>query len=313
MVQQLKFSPFPGLGSPHLQMIVSAFCFKGEPPFSKEFRIELEDGDILSCQLSMQENLTEGAPTVIFVHGLGGSHASSYLIRLSRKFYFEGYRVLRINLRGCGSGSGLAKKPYNAGTSHDVLKAIKKINLLYPFSPISLVGFSLGGNLVLKLAGELGDRAEHLIDKVIAICPTIDLYKSVKLIEKPSNWIYHHYYLSNLLSQGVQWAHQISIKSIYEFDDKITAPNWGFKDAMDYYRQSSAKYFIPEIRIPTRILFAEDDPFIDTLTMNQILSPPSVSVYHTQKGGHMGFIGKDPFFWLDHLLKEWMTKCIPNY
>lgn len=307
-MKNLDFHPFPGLKSPHLQTIVGRFLFQGSAPDSQEFKVHLDDGDCLSCQLSLQPSPSDNTKMIVMIHGLGGSHTSGYLIRLSRKFHQMGHSVLRVNLRNCGSGTGLAKKPYNAGTSQDVAQILAVLKERFPSLPVILIGFSLGGNLVLKLAGELGVKAEELMNQVIAVCPTLDLYCSVNLIEKPSNWIYHRYYLSHLLEQGQKWINDISIKSIYEFDDRITAPQWGYKSAIDYYAKSSAKVFIPFIHVPTKILFAEDDPFVETNVLETISIPSSVAVFTTKRGGHMGYIGFKPFFWMDDLLKKWIRE-----
>lgn len=310
MFKRIDFHPPFGLSSPHLQTILSTFGMNGKAPPSEEFIVQLDDGDRLSCHISNPKSNAETKKIVIMVHGLGGSYESGYLIRLSRKIYQAGDCAVRVNLRNCGTGEGFAKLPYNGGTSHDIFTVLKVLRQRFPLSSLILVGFSVGGNIALKLAGELGKDGKRYMDQLIAVCPIVDLYYSVQHIEKKGNWIYHRYYLSHLTKQSKKWMESLSVKSIYEFDDKITAPFWGYKNALDYYKKCSSSAFIDKIAVPTRILFAEDDPFIDCHLLDCITIPSSVNIYTTPFGGHMGFLGwagkEHGYYWMDKQIMEWM-------
>lgn len=308
--KQMEFQPAFGFSSPHLQTILSPFGMHGKAPPSEELIVSLDDGDCLSCHISCPKNHEKPQKIVVMVHGLGGSYLSGYLIRLSRKIYQRGDCAVRVNLRNCGSCE--ATLPYNGGTSHDIFTVLKVLKERFPQTSIILLGFSLGGNIMLKLAGELGDNANRYMSQLIAVCPTIDLYHAVQHIEKKGHWFYHQYYLSHLLKQSKKWTRNLSVKSIYEFDDKVTAPLWGYKNAMDYYKKCSSSAFIDKIFVPTRILFAEDDPFIDCHLLDQITIPPCVEIYATQHGGHMGFLGwagkEHGYYWMDKIIMKWINE-----
>lgn len=310
MFKKIDFDPPFGLRSPHLQTVLSYLWKDGKAPPSEQFKVSLDNGDQLSCHLSNPQKDEAPKKIVVMVHGLGGSYLSGYLVRLTRKIYQAGYCAVRVNLRNCGSGEGLSALPYNGGTSSDILAVLKVLKERYPFSSIVLMGFSLGGNIALKLAGELGEEGKRYIDRLIAVCPTIDLYHAVQQIEKKGNWIYHQYYLSHLLKQSKKWQGTFSIKSIFDFDEKITAPLWGYKNAMDYYKKCSSSAFISKISVPTLILFAKDDPFIDCSILEPIALPPCVDVYFTQHGGHMGFLAwsgrEHGYYWMDKQLISWI-------
>lgn len=225
------------------------------------------------------------------------------MIRLSRKFYQRGDKVVRINLRGCGSGAGLSKLPSGAGNSQDVLKVLQQLKEMAPESSIYLMGFSLGGNTILKLAGELGDKAHALVKTFIAVCPPLELAETARLIQQPKYGIYHHYYLSRILKQAKAWIKE-PIHSLQEYDDKITAPLWGFKDAQDYYTKCSCIRFLPLIKADTHIILAEDDPFVTLTPLKNMDLPDYINVWISPHGSHLAFLGRTKWQWLDELLLD---------
>lgn len=239
------------------------------------------------------------------IHGLGGNHNSSYMIRMARKFYQKGYKVVRINLRGCGSSEGLSKLPCGAGNSKDVLKVLQTLKENTPRSDIFLIGFSLGGNTTLKLAGELGEEAKKLVKTFIAVCPPLDLEETARLIQQPGYGLYHRYYLSRVLKQVKPWIKE-PIHSIQEYDDKISGPMWGFKDAKEYYYKCSCIRFLNQIRTECHILLAEDDPFVSLDILKNVELPECVHVWTSAYGSHLGFIGRTKWQWLDDLLLNWV-------
>lgn len=291
MFKTFDFHPLPGLKSPHLQMFFANFGPKGIEPPSQSVHFALNDGDRLSCEVSTPILWQLHQPTIALVHGLGGSHQSGYMIRLSRKLYQSGIRVVRINLRGCGSGKGMNQLPYNSGNSHDVWTVIQKLKAETPLSPITLIGFSLGGNLILKMAGELGSRASMHLKKMIAVCPVLDIAQSVLSIARKPHWLYHKYYLKSIFQQGQNWIRDKTIRSIYDFDDKVTAPLWGYKNAHDYYDKCSSSKFIAHVEVPCDLLLAADDPFIDHNLLKHVKIPAQINAWLTSRGGHMGYIG----------------------
>jgi predicted alpha/beta-fold hydrolase len=318
LVERLNFRPAIGLTSPHLQTILPTLFYKGgkEPP-SAAFFIPLEDGDSLCCKMSTPSSWHLNEKTIMIIHGLGGSDASGYMVRLSRKFYQAGFRTVRVNLRGSGSGAHLARRPYHGGVSQDVLQVIQTLKQQTPQSPIILIGFSLGGNIALKLVGELGEKANSLLEHTFAICPPIDLAQTTHQLLSRSNRFYHRYYLHGLKRVGYRWVQDRTLHSIIDFDHFVTAPQWGYQDAFDYYRQCSSSFFLPLIRHSCHLIFSADDPFIDYRLALQFPLSPSVKIWLSPSGGHMGFLGwagkEHGYFWLDRLLLTWVIQSgIPS-
>lgn len=305
----VAFDPLPGFSSPHLQTFMACFAPCGSPPPSVSKIIHLDDGDALCCEVSTPANWTDTQKTVLLIHGLGGCHSASYMIRASRKFYQKGYRAIRLNMRNCGTGNKLAKLPYHGGLSSDVLQVLRMLKADTPSSPIILIGFSLGGNIALKLAGELGESEEHLLDRVIAICPPIDLAKTAEIMARPTNHVYNRYYMYHLDRLTKRWTNGRVFNSIYEFDEIVTVPIWGFENPNEYYKASSSRYKLSQIKQPCHILFAEDDPFIDHKVCLSSKQSDTVNVWVSKYGGHMGFFGwadkEHGYFWLDKLLLDW--------
>lgn len=303
MIERLPFKPLPGLKSPHLQMIVASQASIPEEPPSENIRIDLTNGDQLVARVSTPPMWKKNDKTVAFVHGLGGSSQSGYLIRLAKQFFSHGIRVVRINLRGCGEGVGLSALPYHSGTSNDVRLVVDHFG---GYSPLYLVGFSLGGNLILKMAGE----GILPLKRLIAVCPVLQLKTTQASIAKFKHRLYQTYYLKSMKQTALPWIGNHHIRSIKDFDEKVIAPCWGFKNADDYYSQCSSLQFIPEIQNETFILLAKDDPFIDYHPIFHIPLPETVHVFITEHGSHMGFIGytKLPYnyYWMDEKILEWV-------
>jgi hypothetical protein len=303
--QNLLFMPAKGLSSPHLQMLMATYLPTGAAPPSDHCRIALADGDELSCWLSTPENWTSNSSTIVLVHGLGGSFQSPYMVRIARKFFERGERVLRVNLRNCGSGVGLSARPYCGGNSSDLAAVVEWLYSTAPASPIQPIGFSLGGNIVLKLAGENPATAQYC-RRIIAICPPLDLELCVYAIEGYP--FYHWYYLRSILKQAKRWVEK-PIASVYQFDDLITAPCWGFQNAQDYYSHCSSRHYLSSIDVETHLLFAHDDPFVTLDPLQGLSCGGNIHIWTTEQGSHMGFIGRgnslSERFWLD----QWLLDC----
>ncbi len=316
----MQFHPFPLLSNRHLQSIVAAKVHLSLEPPSITERVPLPDGDIVALEISTPQSWRATDPTVVLVHGLCGCHRSPYMMRLARKLRKRGIRAIRMNQRGCGSGRGLARKPYHSGRSEDVRTVLDHLHLASPASPISVMGFSMGGNIVLKLAGELASTAAKHLAQVIAVCPPLDLRACVRLLSQPKNRLYETHFV-RLLLDAVRDRHQCfpdlpridlpNPLSLYDFDHLYTAPVCGFRDADDYYARSGAAPLVPNIAVPCRILFAKDDPFIDWTVLHEINVPANVEVTYTEKGGHLGFLGMPGwpggYRWMDSLLLDWLT------
>jgi predicted alpha/beta-fold hydrolase len=323
MSEEIPFDPFPMLHDPHHQTIISSFCNFLFDPYSEQKIVPLRDGDKVSLEISTPTDWKPTDPTIVLVHGLCGSHKSPNLVRMAKKLVPLGIRAVRYNMRGCGSGKGLSKQIYHSGRSEDLFESIKAIHKQTPESPIILIGFSLGGNIVLKMAGELGNLGKQFLTQVIAVSPPVDLYSSVLMLGDPVNSLYENYFYK-LLRADVHYRHSkfkdlppVKLPKnlkLYEFDQIYTAPHCGFKDVHDYYAKCSSAQFTPDIGVPCTILFAEDDPIVSSKSLDNHQLPSNVTVLKTKKGGHMGYLA-DPrkeksIHWLDEILLDWIQKTV---
>ena len=312
MSHELPFDPFPLIGDPHQQTIISSLINLIFEPDSDQFLIHLPDGDKLSLEVTTPPCWKPNDLTVVMVHGLCGSHHSPYLVRMVRRLEPLNIRSIRINLRGCGSGKGLAKNMYHCGRSDDIFEAIKRIKAHSPDSPIVLIGFSLGGNIVLKMGGELGGMAKPFLHSLIAVSPPVDLFSSVTMLGQPENSFYENYFI-RLMCADVRYRHRkfkdlprVKLPrrlKIVEFDEIYTAPQYGFKSARDYYNKCSAADLVEDISVPCKILLSEDDPIISSSALDAYPLPPNVEIFKTKKGGHMGYLANPAdgkgVYWLD--------------
>lgn len=312
LIFSLEFTPLPGFSSPHLQTILACFTPAGPPPPTISKIFKLDDGDALCCEISTPPKWKNTDKTVVLLHGLGGCHTASYMVRLSRKLYFKGYRAVRVNMRNCGSGKNFAKMPYHGGLSSDILQVVRTLKNESPSSLVTTIGYSLGGNIALKLAGELGEMNSDLVHSTIAICPPIDLAETAEIMAQPINNLYNRYYMYHLDKLTKQWTEGRPFSSIYEFDELVTAPKWGFANPTDYYKSSSSRYVLEKIQHPCHILLAEDDPFINHHTCLASARSDAIKIWVSKHGGHMGFFGwadkEYGYYWLDKLLLNWISE-----
>ncbi len=245
-------------------------------------------------------------PTIVAWHGIEGSSASNYMLATAEKGFQAGFNVIRVNIRNCGGTEHLTPTLYHGGLSEDLRAVVKELIDVDRLPKMFLVGFSLGGNLVLKLAGEYGDNPPKEILAVCAVSPSADLTASAKLILKRSNWIYQRDFVRRL-KKRIRTKHKLypglydirglrRVCTLKDFDDRFTAPTHGFADADDYYYRSSAIRLSDKICIPTLIIHAEDDPFIPFHPLRDpaIANNPYILVLAPEKGGHVAFISRRP-------------------
>lgn len=318
------FQPLKFFSGCHAQTILGSLTSFCQAPNSEREYVCLPDMDCLTMERCTPPQWRPTDPTIVMIHGLCGSHNSNYLKRLSKKLYRQGVQTVRVNLRGCGSSKGLSRFFYHCGSSDDVLACVKLIKRKHPQSPITLVGFSLGGNIALKLAGELGEAGKELLAQVIAVNAPADLKSSVRLISQPKNMMYERYFIRLLRSDvyyrhrrfGLPKVHLPITMSLYEFDENYIAPQIGYKSALDYYEACSAKKVIPHIAVSCQILFASDDPIIDTNCLDDESLPNNIQVIKTSHGGHLGFLAspmhKAGVRWMDHFVLSWIEKINPR-
>src|SRR5262245_13355725 len=245
-----RFRPLPLLANGHLQTIFG-YLWRGRSFHhpTRQVQLGLPDGDRLVLHDSVPDEWADGRRCVLLIHGMGGNSTSGYVQRVGSRLFRRGVRVVRIDLRGTGAGFGLAEKFYHGGRSEDIRAALDEIHAWAPASPLFVVGFSLGGNLALKLAGEALDEPVANLDRVAVVAPPIDIERCSRLISQPRNRFYDHFFARQLVRLArIRQRHYPEPPlpdfppwlSLREFDDLFTAPRCGFADALDYYRQSSS-------------------------------------------------------------------------
>ena len=249
-----------------------------------------------------------------------GSTASGYMLSTADKAFRAGFNVVRVNYRNCAGTEHLTPTLYHGGMSGDVRAVIEELIDRDRLSRLFVAGFSLGGNQVLKLAGEYAGHPPHEVKAVCAISPSIDLRAGSELLMKRRNWIYQRDFLRRLRNRirakekcfpGLYDSSSLrSIRTIREFDERYVAPAFGFTDADDYYAKASSLPYINRIRIPTLIIHAEDDPFVPfaPLRDSSIAANPYVLLLTPKRGGHVAFISRnspdEDRFWAENRVVE---------
>lgn len=273
-------------------------------PVPEERLIEVEPGVSTLCYCHWQPD-RQNALTIVIVHGLEGSSDSQYMLGFAAKGLAAGMNVVRMNQRNCGGTDGLSATLYHSGRSQDVAAVARNLIEQDGVSRFALAGFSMGGNLVLKLAGEWGKDHPQQLVAVAAVCPAVDLAASADALHLPINRVYELYFIWKLRQRFLAKARLFpgrfdtsrlrGITSLRDFDDKITAYYSGFAGAADYYARAAAANVVDRIAVPTLILQAANDPCIRILpeTRQKILSNPKITFIEAEDGGHCSFLA-DP-------------------
>ena len=303
------FVPRRGLANAHLQTIAGNYYPR--PAFrltavSETVEVDPADGSRVLCHCHWQAEPVRAARlTLVLVHGLEGSSDSRYMQGIATRAWQAGWNVVRMNMRTCGGTESLTPTLYHSGLSGDVGVVVRHYAERFGLERVALAGYSMGGNLVLKLAGEWGNQPP--LCAVAAVCPAIDLAPGADALHVGLNRLYEWNFLRGLLARyerkaklfpGI-YASRKSIgpvRSIREFDDKILARYWGFRDADDYYDRAAAARVVDRIAVPALTLHAQDDPFIRLLpeTRARLLANPHVTFIETRHGGHCAYLSRDP-------------------
>lgn len=318
-----RFVPHRLFRSGHLQTLAGAWwkLRRGGLQETVRHALQLDDGDQLILHDDAPPGWSADGRAALLIHGLGGCHASSYMVRIARRLKAVGVRVFRLDLRGCGAGRNLARHPYHAGRWPDAEAAAQLIRQLCPSAPLAVAGFSLGGNLLLRWLGESPDSAARLISRAMAINPPVDLAASTANIARRARGAYDRHFARLLYRQvrgSTQWNPDSPLarsgrrpQRLIEFDELYTAPVSGFAGAPEYYAAASAAPLVRCIRVPTLILSALDDPLIPPEMLRQLERPSAVQLHLERHGGHLGYIaarGHDrDRHWMDWRVVEWLT------
>lgn len=301
-----------------LQTLRNTVC--GAPPDlpgGERLLLRLADGDRLAARLDRPANRS-ARPLIVVVHGLTGSEASGYVVASTRYLAAQGWPVLRLNLRGALPSRSTAAGQYHAGRTEDLAEALRDLPADLARHGIVLLGYSLGGNLVLKFMGEGGQGLPVLA--AIAVSAPIDLSAACAQMMTRRNVLYHRSMLDAMKREalaagaGVSTAERATIaavRNVYEFDDRFIAPHFGYRDAGEYYESNAAKHFLAGIRRPTLVLHALDDPWIPGACYTAIDWPrlPRIETVLTLRGGHLGFHGRGSRVpWHDRMTAWWLAR-----
>ncbi|HEY5883176.1 MAG TPA: alpha/beta fold hydrolase [Pyrinomonadaceae bacterium] len=304
----------------------------------EERLFEVEPASQVLARCRWQPDRTQH-PTLVLWHGLEGSAASAYMLTTAAKIFQRGFNVVRMNIRNCGGTEHLTPTLYHGGLTHDLRAVVVELINQDRLPRIVMAGFSLGGNLTLKLAGEWAGETPEQLKGVVAISPSVDLLASSDLLHQPRNFVYHRnflYYLKRRIVLKQQKYPELydsaplgSISSLVQFDDHYVAPAFGFADARDYYAKASALPHLNRIRVPTLIIHAQDDPFIPYTPLAQSLNPrpqsdsssvvlttdnENVMLVSPPRGGHVAFVGADSLdedrFWAENRLVDFCALAV---
>jgi hypothetical protein len=275
---------------------------------SEDLVVDAGQGVRLLLRASWQPGPRDERPTLLAVHGLGGSDASAYVVCAGRLAYARGWNVVRMNMRGSGAGLELCPLLYNAGLDTDLLAAVSAVSSIAP--RLAVAGFSLGANLTLLMLGRRRGRLPASLVAAAAVSPPVDLSACADVLEAPGNGMYQRYFMQ-MLAESYRERHRMrpdlfsagrerGLRTVREFDDRITAPFGGYECAAHYYEQSSAGPWLGAIDRPTVMLAASDDPMIPVASVARWPVSPTVKREILATGGHLGFVspGRAPgWFW----------------
>jgi predicted alpha/beta-fold hydrolase len=321
------FNPHPLCRGGHLQTIAGCYLPWQRVPYQAvQHQVPLADGDHILLHDDCPAGWSPADPTVLLIHGLGGSYLSGYMQRCMVKLTAQGMRVFRMDLRGCGAGFALAKHPIHAGRSDDVAAALSYLMEKCPGSPLHAAGFSMGANMILKMAGEWGAAAPRELVSLAAISPPIDLIECCRRIQIGAGRFYDRSFVTGLM-RHIRRRQQLipgalsrpvlpTTRRLVEFDNQFTAPLAGFVDAYEYYTHASSGPLLARITVPTLIVAAATDPIVPIDPFEKASYSPTTQLLVTPCGGHLGFIGRQgddsDRRWIDWRVGEWITAHQPQ-
>lgn len=322
-VKKWNFKPHPLVRNGHLQSIVGIHWPTGAPPYqAKQHFVALDDGDQIVLHEDAEDSLNDESPIVLLVHGLGGCHLSTYMSRMADKLSQRGYRVFRMDMRGCGAGESVARMPAHCGLTNDFAAAIHFLAELYPDADVSLIGFSMSGAVALNMLAEAGEMRIGNLQRSMAINSPIDLANVERYFNSFWGSKYNRFFVRLIWRQLLRrWERfpEIALqpipkrpKRLRDIDEMVVAPAGGYASAADYYEQASPATKLQSIKQPVTIVFAEDDPIVPIGPLLELPRSSSVEVITSKQGGHLGFVAsrnEDPDCrWLDWRIIDWLEE-----
>lgn len=320
------FKPAWWLPGPHLQTLWNPLCRQPPRLQRRRERLWLADGDFLD--LDWHGRHDPKAPLVLVLHGLTGSSSSRYVLGVQRALAARGWASAALNWRGCSGEPNLLARGYHSGASEDLAETLRHLRAQRPMAPLYAVGYSLGGNVLLKHLGESGGASQ--LQGAVAVSVPFRLDQCADRLGLGLSRIYQTHFMNQMVAyvktKQRLFAHQgmadrlatleqlgplDGMRSFWDFDGRITAPLHGFRDAQDYYRRSSSRYFLGRIQTPTLIIQAADDPFVFRHSLPQTAELPACIQFelHAQ-GGHVGFVDGSPWrpgYYLERRIPQWLA------
>ncbi len=310
-----KFKPAWWLSNPHLQTTWSVFARRRIEIALRRECLELPDGDFVHLDWTVAGT----GPIVLVLHGLAGSIESHYAKGILQAINHCGWRGVFMHFRGCSGTPNRLPRSYHSGETGDVQYVVEQIRQREPNTPIAAVGYSLGGNVLIKWLGETGDK--NPLTAAVVISVPFELAKIADQMDRGFSRVYQWWLMRSLheaVEQKLKTIQTIlavedvrKLNNFWQFDEKITAPLHGFTNANDYYKKSSSRQYLHNICVPTLILHGRDDPFMtsDVIPQNDEL-PPGVHMEVSEKGGHLGFIAGNvpfkPIYWSEQRVVDYL-------
>jgi predicted alpha/beta-fold hydrolase len=319
------YSPAWWLPGPHARTIWSRFFRRTPPLRTRVERWDTEDGDFVDL---VRLDAPVGSPHLVILHGLEGTARSHYARGLFLEAERRGWAADLLLFRGCGSELNRAPRFYHSGETGDVDAIARTLFAADQRAPFLFAGVSLGGNVLLKWLGEVGESVRQHVVAAAAVSVPFDLARASRHIDRGFSRVYQHHFLCSLRRKALAKLERypnlasrervVSARTLYEFDDAVTAPVHGFADAADYYARSSSISFLPLIRVPTILLSAVDDPFLPSDVLEQVrkvaVHNPRIEVEFPAKGGHVGFVaGRNPlrpFYYAEWRIAKYFERMI---
>ncbi|HXJ57281.1 MAG TPA: alpha/beta fold hydrolase [Verrucomicrobiae bacterium] len=289
------------LRNPHLHTVYPVFCRRVPEVLYQRERLELEDGDFLDLDWARVKGRSP-VRAVVVAHGLEGSSSGPYVRGMVRAFNRRGWDALALNFRGCSGEPNRLLRSYHSGVTDDLWRVTQYVQAK-GYQAVALVGFSLGGNVVLKLLGDLGEQAPSWLEGAVGVSVPCDLKASARSMARAINRPYMKRFLINLRAKIRAKQHRFPVelddsgygqlKTFRHFDDRYTAPLHGFRDAEDYWAQCSSRFFFETIRRPALLLNAVDDPFLapECFPLELARDHAWLHLEMPVQGGHVGFVG----------------------
>jgi uncharacterized protein len=298
-----EFVPHAWLRNGHAMTLTSAFVprkFRLPAPEQRLFRVDPYSQLLALCH--WQEGKRLDVPVIAIVHGLEGSADSNYVRGIAEKAWERGFHVVRLNQRNCGGSEKLTPTLYNSGMSGDYVCVLEELANVDGFEKIFFAGYSMGGNLVTKMSGEYGEEFPAALRGVCVVCPSMDLSACADALELRENYLYQRHFVKGLQARYARKVQMFpnryslngcgDVRTVREFDDVITAPAFGYRDAEEYYEAAGAKRVVDRVRVPMLMITAEDDPFVPYVMFlaARVERNPAIRFVGTQHGGHCAFI-----------------------